>query len=357
MIHEAPEQRSADTDGLKTPRKRMILAVVGAAVVLLGSVIGYLTLIPQTHVVPSRLSQLVTTRPGVKAFDIKATSSLVQPVAKSGIKPLEAAANQFPAQTGIYSRVWRPSANPVAATEIIAFLSPSTTTARSVYQLLNTQQLGSKSYASSSLARRSTFNVPGIAGSSGATYSSSGASSTTKANPTLGEVVFRFGRVVALTETLSTSGAQHSVQVIARSEAAQLHSVEPGFTLAATAYPVTASWIWAIVTLVLLLAVGYVPFALPRWRERQALLRSVDIERRQDAWGVVYRRTDSGWSAYVPALPGVEATGSTRDETDRRLGEAIAAHLDAMRRDGLPIPEQSEIEVGHVAAAGAPQAQ
>jgi predicted RNase H-like HicB family nuclease len=353
-MQETVEQPTADTHSPKPPRRKLTFSLAAVAIVLLGSVIGYLTLIPQTHVVSSRLAQLVTIRPGVKAFDIKPTSSLVQPVAKSGIKPLVAAAKQFPAETGIYSRVWRPSSNAAAATEIIAFLSPTTTTARSVYQLLNTQQLGSKSYAASSLARRSTFHVSGIAGSSGATYSSSAKSTTATASPTLGEAIFRVGRVVTLTETLSTSNAQSTVQVIARSEATQLRSVGSGFTLAVTTYPPVASIVWAVVTLVLLLVVGYIPFALPRWRQRQALLRSLDIEQREDTWGVVYKRTDSGWSAYVPALPGIDIAGSTRTETDQLLGEAIADHLDEMRRDGLPIPEQNDIEVGHVAAAARP---
>jgi predicted RNase H-like HicB family nuclease len=104
----------------------------------------------------------------------------------------------------------------------------------------------------------------------------------------------------------------------------------------------------------LLLVVGYLPFALPRWRKRQALLRSIEIEQQEDTWGVVYKRTDSGWSAYVPALPGIDVAGSTRTETDQLLGEAIADHLDEMRRDGLSIPEQNDIEVGHVAAAARP---
>jgi predicted RNase H-like HicB family nuclease/putative ubiquitin-RnfH superfamily antitoxin RatB of RatAB toxin-antitoxin module len=350
-MQETVKQPATETDSPKTRGRRLTFSLAAAAIVILGSAIGYLALIPQTRVVPSQLARLVTTRPGVKAFDIKATSSLVQPVAKSGIKSLETAAKQFPAKTGIYSRVWRPSSNAAAATEIIAFLTPSTTTARSVYKLLSTQQLSSKSYAANSMIRRSTFHVSGIAGSSGAIYSSSAKPTAATANPTLGEVVFRLGRVVSLTETLSTSSTQNSVQVIARSEAAELRSVEPGFTLAVTSYPFVASSVWVVVTLILLLAVGYVPFALPRWRERQALLRSLDSGQRADTWSVVYKHTDSGWNAYVPALPGIDVSGDTRIETDQLLSEAIANHLDEMRRDGLPIPEQTDIQVGQVAEA------
>jgi predicted RNase H-like HicB family nuclease len=65
----------------------------------------------------------------------------------------------------------------------------------------------------------------------------------------------------------------------------------------------------------------------------------------------VYKHTDSGWNAYVPALPGIDVSGDTRIETDQLLSEAIANHLDEMRRDGLPIPEQTDIQVGQVAEA------
>jgi predicted RNase H-like HicB family nuclease len=349
-MQETAQQPATDTSSSKKPRNRLTFSLVAVAVVLIGSLVGYQAFIPQTHVAPSRLARLVVVRPGVKAFDIKATSALVQPVAKSGIKPLQAAAKQFPAETGIYSKLWRPSSSAANATEVIAYLSPSTATARSVYQLLRTQQLSSKSYATSSLVRRSTFSVSGIAGSAGATYSSSAKkSTTTAATPTLGEVVFRSGRVVAMTEMLSTSSTQSSVQVVARSEAAQLRAVEPGFTLAVTSYPLGTSIVWGIVTLLALLIVGYLPFGLPRWRERQALLRSLQSER-GDTWSVVYKRTDSGWSAYVPALPGIHVAGATRIETDQLLGEAIAEHLDEMRKDGLPIPERDDIEVGQIPA-------
>ncbi|MHB8189907.1 MAG: type II toxin-antitoxin system HicB family antitoxin [Ferrimicrobium sp.] len=352
-MQETIRQPTTDASSPKKPRSRSTLSLVAVVVVAIGSFVSYQALIPQTHVVPSELARLVVSRPGVKAFDIKATSALVQPVAKSGIKPLQAAAKQFPAETGIYSKVWRPSPTVTAATEVIAFLSPSTSTASSIYHLLRTQQLNANSNAANSLARRSTFSVSGVAGSAGAIYGSSAKPTTTAATPTLGVVVFRIGRVVALTELVNTSGTQSSVQVVARSEAAQLRAVEPGFTLAVVSYPKVASIEWGIVSLLVLLIVGYLPFGLPRWRERQALLRSLQGER-GDTWSVVYKRTDSGWSAYVPALPGVEVTGVSRTETDQLLGEAIAEHLDEMRKEGLPIPERDDIEVGQIAAAALP---
>lgn len=35
----------------------------------------------------------------------------------------------------------------------------------------------------------------------------------------------------------------------------------------------------------------------------------------------VYERTSTGWSAYVPALPGLAVTGSSRDEVEALVRE------------------------------------
>jgi predicted RNase H-like HicB family nuclease len=56
---------------------------------------------------------------------------------------------------------------------------------------------------------------------------------------------------------------------------------------------------------------------------------------------VVYERSDTGWSAYPPDLPGVGVTGMTREEVRELVRGAIAMHIDGLREDGLPIPEPS----------------
>jgi predicted RNase H-like HicB family nuclease len=56
---------------------------------------------------------------------------------------------------------------------------------------------------------------------------------------------------------------------------------------------------------------------------------------------VVYERAAENYSAYVPDLPGCVATGSTREEVERNVREAIAFHLEGLRREGEPIPQPS----------------
>lgn len=54
---------------------------------------------------------------------------------------------------------------------------------------------------------------------------------------------------------------------------------------------------------------------------------------------VVIDKTDSGYSAYVPDLPGCVAAADTQIKTRELIGEAILMHLDSLREHGDPIPE------------------
>jgi len=56
---------------------------------------------------------------------------------------------------------------------------------------------------------------------------------------------------------------------------------------------------------------------------------------------IVIERTATGYSAYSPDLPGCIATGSTREEVEREMNDALAFHLDGLKAEGLAIPEPS----------------
>ena len=53
---------------------------------------------------------------------------------------------------------------------------------------------------------------------------------------------------------------------------------------------------------------------------------------------VVIEPTATGYSAYVPDLPGCVATGHSLRQVSGRIESAAAAHLAGMREDGEPIP-------------------
>ena len=54
---------------------------------------------------------------------------------------------------------------------------------------------------------------------------------------------------------------------------------------------------------------------------------------------VVYEETPTGFSAFVPDLPGCVTAGETRSETERLIREAIPFHLEGLRESDEPIPE------------------
>lgn len=58
---------------------------------------------------------------------------------------------------------------------------------------------------------------------------------------------------------------------------------------------------------------------------------------------VLFEKTETGYSACVPDLPGCVAAGSTFEETTGLIRGAIRMHLAGMVEDGEPIPEPETI--------------
>lgn len=68
-------------------------------------------------------------------------------------------------------------------------------------------------------------------------------------------------------------------------------------------------------------------------------------------YAIVIEPGASNHSAYVLDVPGCIATGSTLEETERAIKEALAFHLDGLRADGQPMPEPvSKVDYVEVAA-------
>jgi predicted RNase H-like HicB family nuclease len=56
-------------------------------------------------------------------------------------------------------------------------------------------------------------------------------------------------------------------------------------------------------------------------------------------YAVAIEHEGGAWGAYAPDLAGGVATGSTRDEVERRIHAAIPAHIALMREAGEKVPE------------------
>jgi predicted RNase H-like HicB family nuclease len=53
---------------------------------------------------------------------------------------------------------------------------------------------------------------------------------------------------------------------------------------------------------------------------------------------VIFEKTRSGYSCYVPDLPGCVATGKTKENAEKNIAEAIQFHLEGMEAEGLKLP-------------------
>jgi predicted RNase H-like HicB family nuclease len=63
---------------------------------------------------------------------------------------------------------------------------------------------------------------------------------------------------------------------------------------------------------------------------------------------VVFEKTETGYTAYVPDLPGCIATGEDKNQTESAIYEGIQFHLEGMLEESMDIPEgnaESEILV------------
>jgi predicted RNase H-like HicB family nuclease len=56
---------------------------------------------------------------------------------------------------------------------------------------------------------------------------------------------------------------------------------------------------------------------------------------------IVVERTETGYSAFSPDVPGCISVGRTREEVEANMREAIEFHLEGLQLEGMPIPEPS----------------
>jgi predicted RNase H-like HicB family nuclease len=60
-------------------------------------------------------------------------------------------------------------------------------------------------------------------------------------------------------------------------------------------------------------------------------------------YAVIIERSQTGYGAYAPELPGVGVVGGTIEEVERLIREAIVLHLESLRAHGDPIPPPSAV--------------
>jgi len=55
-------------------------------------------------------------------------------------------------------------------------------------------------------------------------------------------------------------------------------------------------------------------------------------------YAIIIEKSENGFGAYAPDLPGCVAVGETVEETIQLMKEAIEFHLEGMKMSGEPIP-------------------
>ena len=65
---------------------------------------------------------------------------------------------------------------------------------------------------------------------------------------------------------------------------------------------------------------------------------------------IILEKTKTGYSAYIPDLPGCIATGKTKQQVEKLIYEAIEFHLEGLKEAHQPIP-RSETEAYNILVA------
>ena len=55
---------------------------------------------------------------------------------------------------------------------------------------------------------------------------------------------------------------------------------------------------------------------------------------------IIYRGEDGYWIVECPSLPGCVSQGKTREEAVANIKEAIEGYIEALKEDGIPVPEE-----------------
>lgn len=77
----------------------------------------------------------------------------------------------------------------------------------------------------------------------------------------------------------------------------------------------------------------------------QVKVRDVIKMIEKDGWFIVMKylviieKTGTGYSAFSPDLPGCVATGSSKEEVENNMKDAVTFHLEGMDQEGLEIPK------------------
>ena len=60
-------------------------------------------------------------------------------------------------------------------------------------------------------------------------------------------------------------------------------------------------------------------------------------------YAIVIEKSETGFGAYVPDLPGCVAVGETIQETEQLIKEAVEFHIEGLKEDGAEVPMATSV--------------
>jgi len=68
---------------------------------------------------------------------------------------------------------------------------------------------------------------------------------------------------------------------------------------------------------------------------------------------IIHPAEEGGYWAEVPALQGCYSQGETLEQVMVNVGEAVEAHIEALKQDGQEVPVEKGLMIGRVESAAA----
>jgi hypothetical protein len=250
--------------------------VLRAVVVLVLAGIGYVLFIPQSQVDRQLLGNLVITRTTLPGVPHKAKLEQSVKPSQSSFAVTRKAGRENPDETGVYAREWYVSSAAPPEVGVVLQLLPTESQAHALLPAVVAQLHTAPQLSGETASAPESFSIPGVPSARGESYLLSD-SSTSPPKP-VGSAytdVFQHDRAVVSELMVSTSATRDTSAAVADAlaETRLLEQNLPGFSMVTTTYPLTATAVYAAVTVVLaaaaLLLPEFVVAQLERRRERR----------------------------------------------------------------------------------------
>jgi len=264
-----------------------------AVVVLVLAGVGYTLFIPQSHPNRKLLSNLVIRHTALASVPAKAKLQQAIPGSESTFAVTKRAARQQPDETGLYAREWYVAPNAPPEVGVVLQKLPTSAEASTVLSAVRAEIRTAPILSTERASSPEPFSVPGVPSATGDSFLL--IDSNTKAQVgTAYSAAYQVGDAVTSELIVSTSTTRDPAAAVAdvKAGAALLRQQEPGFSMVVITYPLVATLVYAIVTVVVAAASMFVPeFMGERLRRRRQRHHERELRKEREQYLARGRRT------------------------------------------------------------------